>query len=371
MMPDVTYKKFDDCIENVKYTTKIQSKDYLSEGKFPIISQEDELISGYWNDENDVFHIARPLVIFGDHTRILKYVDFDFVLGADGVKILLPIKDLNAKFLLYYLKWCNVPSLGYSRHFKLLREIPIPIPSLDIQQSIVRELDAINAIIADKRQQLAELDTLAQAIFYNMFGDPITNEKGWEVKKLKDVVHKDCPISYGIVQPGDGEIDGVPVVRPVDLRGTICIERKGLKCTTSEISNSYKRTILNGDELLICVRGTTGVLGMVSHDLKGCNVTRGIVPLFFADDITNRWFIYSVLSTRELQTIIAENTYGATLKQINIKDLRELPIPLPPLPLQQAFAAKIEAIEQQKSAVRASLTEFESLLAQRLEHHFA
>ena len=94
-------KSFEDCIVKVKNTTKVSSSDYLDQGLYPIVSQEENLISGYWNNENDVFEISVPVVIFGDHTRVLKYVDFDFVIGADGVKILQPIKCINAKFLKY------------------------------------------------------------------------------------------------------------------------------------------------------------------------------------------------------------------------------------------------------------------------------
>ena len=187
MKKDWTYKKFEDCIENVKYTTKIQSKDYMASGEYPIISQEEELVSGYWNKNEDVFSAPRPLVVFGDHTRVLKYIDFDFVLGADGVKILLPIEDLEAKFLYYFLKWYNVPNLGYSRHYKLLKEISIPIPPLSIQHSIVAELDLLHSVISKKKEQLRELDNLAQSLFYQMFGDPITNPMGWEIKKLGEV----------------------------------------------------------------------------------------------------------------------------------------------------------------------------------------
>ena len=130
MKENWTYKKLEDSIEKVKYTTKIPSSDYKSEGLFPIVSQEDEMISGYWDNASDVFKVNKPVVIFGDHTRVLRYVDFDFVLGADGVKILQPIDGLIAKFFLYYLKWCKIPSLGYSRHYKLLKEIDVPIPPL-------------------------------------------------------------------------------------------------------------------------------------------------------------------------------------------------------------------------------------------------
>ena len=96
--PGWVEKIFEDCIEDVKYTTKIQRKDFLEEGKFSIVSQEAEFTNGYWNNKADLFKVIRPVVIFGDHTKILKYIDFDFVLGADGVKILLPKQFLDPKF---------------------------------------------------------------------------------------------------------------------------------------------------------------------------------------------------------------------------------------------------------------------------------
>ena len=97
-------KKLKDCIEKVFYTKKIQKKDFLKKGKFPIISQEENYINGYWDNEIDVFRIKnQPIVIFGDHTRVIKYIDFDFVLGADGVKIIKPIYKINPKFFYYFI----------------------------------------------------------------------------------------------------------------------------------------------------------------------------------------------------------------------------------------------------------------------------
>ena len=79
-------KPFDDCTEPVEYTRKVQRRDFLFEGQFPIVSQEAEFTNGFWNDKADVFKVSKPVVIFGDHTQVLKYVDFDFVLGAGGVE---------------------------------------------------------------------------------------------------------------------------------------------------------------------------------------------------------------------------------------------------------------------------------------------
>src|SRR3989338_1219081 len=115
-------KYFEDCLEKVKYTKKIQRKDFLEEGRFPIVSQEQEYINGFWNESKDLFKIIKPVVIFGDHTQVLKYVDFDFVLGADGVKILQPTNDLNSRFFYYFLMNVNLHSLGYARHYRLLKE---------------------------------------------------------------------------------------------------------------------------------------------------------------------------------------------------------------------------------------------------------
>ena len=251
---------------------------------------------------------------------------------------------------------------------KKINQINIPVPPIAEQERIVAELDLLSSIIDKKKAQLAEYDQLAQSIFYEMFGDPIDNPKGWEVKKLEDVVSDNCSISYGIVQSGNEVENGVPVVRPVDLVNRF-VTRKGLKVIKKEISDAYKRTILNGDEILFCVRGTTGIMSFSSSELKGCNVTRGITPLTFNDRV-DKFFAYYLLNSQYMQAIISEKTRGIALKQINMKDVRELPILLPPLSLQQEFAEKIEAIEKQKALVQASIAETETLFNSRMDYYF-
>lgn len=113
-------KKFEDCLEKVVYTKKIQRKDFHDNGEYPIISQEQDFINGYWDNSNDLFKVKNPIVIFGDHAQVLKYVDFDFVLGADGVKILQPRNIINSRFFFYFLQNINLGSLGYARHYRLL-----------------------------------------------------------------------------------------------------------------------------------------------------------------------------------------------------------------------------------------------------------
>ena len=106
------------------------------------MSQEKELISGYWDNEDDIIHCDTPMTIFGDHTMVVKYIDFDFVVGADGVKILKPKPFLNPKFFFYWVKSAEIASRGYARHYRYLREKYVIYPSsLAEQERIVAILD--------------------------------------------------------------------------------------------------------------------------------------------------------------------------------------------------------------------------------------
>ena len=182
----------------------------------------------------------------------------------------------------------------------------------------------------------------AQQLKNAILQDLYSSKDGWNIKELKDVVADSCPISYGIVQQGNHVDGGVPVVRPVDLH-TKYVGKVNLKCTSKDISNSYKRTVLNGNEVLLCVRGTTGIVALATEELKGCNVNRGIVPLYFGDDV-DKLFIYYQLQAPFVQETIEENTMGSALKQINIKDLRTLKLLVPPLAEQHRIVAKIEEL---------------------------
>lgn len=280
------------------------------------------------------------------------------------------------KFFLKYAVTSKLAAMAEQVHGATMKHIvkkdfdntQIPYPPLSTQLAIVTELDKINELIRLKKEQLKDFDNLAQSLFYEMFGDPVENEKGWEVKKLNEIVSDNCSISYGIVQPGDGVENGVPVVRPVDMTKTF-VSRKGLKNTTKEISDSYKRTILKGNEILMCVRGTTGLISMATPELQGCNVTRGIAPIE-CGPTCDKWFVFYQILNPAIQHHIAEYTRGIALKQINMKDVRDIPLCLPPLSLQRLFAQRIEQIEREKSEVQKSIQDLETLLASRMQYWF-
>lgn len=124
---------------------QIQTKDYLEAGRYPIIDQGKSFIAGYYEDGSRLLHIDQPVVIFGDHTRNIKYVDFDFVIGADGVKILCPYSPIFARFLYFLIQSFVLIDRGYARHFKLLNEKLAPIPPVSEQHRIVAKIDQLMA----------------------------------------------------------------------------------------------------------------------------------------------------------------------------------------------------------------------------------
>lgn len=140
------------------------------------------------DDESRLCGLGQSAIVFGDHTRCVKYIDFPFCMGADGVKILRPKIEADLKYLYYYLRQLNLPDAGYSRHFKYLKRTEIVLLSLPEQRRIAAILDQAEALRANRRGALAQLDSLSQSIFVEMFGDPKTNPKGWQCAEMPDVV---------------------------------------------------------------------------------------------------------------------------------------------------------------------------------------
>lgn len=179
------YEVFDDCTSRCK---KIPKEEYLAEGKNIVIDQGQNIIAGYTNVEDGLFEDI-PAIVFGDHTRIIKYVDKPFFLGADGVKLLKSkINGANYKYLYYVLSNAKIPDTGYNRHFKWLKEISLEYKDVESQKKIVRTLDSVTKIIELCKIELSKLDNLIKARFVEMFGDPKINSQNRPEIELINVV---------------------------------------------------------------------------------------------------------------------------------------------------------------------------------------
>lgn len=269
------------------------------------------------------------------------------------LKGVIPKEDnIDRGFLYYYFKekakYIESNGVGATVKgvkIKFVEDLDFPLIDLKVQKRIVERLDSafenIDKLKANAEKQLSE----ARILFQKSLAKAMKPKEGWEERLLSEIVHPNCSLSYGIVQPGDHVENGIPVVRPVDFNNQLYVKMDGLKRTKPEISDAYQRTILKGGEILLCVRGTTGTMGIASDELIGCNVTRGIVPIYFDVDVCTKFVYYELLSP-SLQDEIAHKTTGAALKQINIKDLRNLHMSIPPLAEQQRIVERLDSLSE-------------------------
>lgn len=157
------WTKFDICfINRTSSDKKLPQKYYEEAGQYPVVDQGQQLIGGYTNNKELVFDGQLPVVIFGDHTRCVKWIDFEFVQGADGVKVFQPTPKLNPKFLYYWMTEVELPDKGYSRHSKFLRETVVPIPPLPEQQRIAKKLESLLGKIKEAKVFLDEIPQILQ-----------------------------------------------------------------------------------------------------------------------------------------------------------------------------------------------------------------
>ena len=232
----------------------------------------------------------------------------------------------------------------------LVKGALIPCPSLDEQQAVVRELDGINHLIDLQEEQLREYDRLAQSLFYSTFGDPATNPKGWEVKKLGEVAEQ-------LFAGGDVPKNDLSQERdenhpyPIYSNGVV---QEGLYGYTGSARVSEPA-------LTISARGTIGVV--FKRNEPFFPVVRLLVLVPKNEVLGMDYTMYC------LRTFNIENN-GVAIPQLTVPMLKQYAIPLPPLDLQQSFAAQIEAIEQQKALICKSLDDTRTLLAARMQYYF-
>jgi len=283
----------------------------------------------------------------------------------EGVYALTPQKEiLDPKYLIYAFMSDVIMTKVIEKAtgttiksipMKELVKIELPVPPLPEQQEIVTYLDnafaKIDAIKANAEKSLAD----AKALFQSALKEMMEPKEGWEEKTLSDIVDSDSAISYGIVQPGDDCINGVPVVRPVDLKRKHITLTDEIKRTSQANSDAYKRTLLNGKEILMCVRGTTGVVSLTDSTLEGCNVTRGIVPLKIQDETLRNFVYYSIIAPIAAD-FIQHNTRGAALKQINIADVKLVPISLPSIVVQQSIVTTLDTLSAKVTQLQQNYT---------------
>lgn len=265
------------------------------------------------------------------------------------------------KYLLGRVQGANYPAVREDD----VKSYSIPIPPLAEQERIVAELDLLSSIIDKKKAQLKELDQLAQSIFYDMFGDPITNEKGWEVQALSTV----CDVRDGTHDSPKYVDNGYPLITSKNVvNGTISFDNVNLISERDLIAINARSKVDDGDIIMPMI-GTIGKPTIVIKTREFAIKNVALIKFSEAKRVLNI-YIQKLLDSESYSRFIKEQNRGGTQKFISLGMIRKLPTPLPPLPLQQEFASKIEAIERQKSLIQQSIVETQTLFDSRMDHWF-
>ena len=357
---------FTDVFEDVtKQGRKIPTSDYHETGIYPIIDQGQSEIAGF-TDETDGLFTDVPAIIFGDHTRVLKYVDTPCFLGADGVKLLKArIPNPNYKYLYYALSSADIPNTGYNRHFKWLKAVDIPLLDADEQQTIVDVLDKISELITLRKEQLAKLDQLVKSRFVELLQPYF--DKG-ETQPLIGLVCEDRPITYGILKPGTNREGGYPVIRVKDFsRGLVSVEE--VLHTTPEIYNKYLRSVLAEGDIIISIGGTIGRIAIVPKEFVGANITQHTARIALKD---KRYLLYfrGLLESDIMQRWMKDRVLGVAQPSINLGDVKQMPIPIVDECAIKELNAFVEQTDKSKLAIQQGLDKLETLKKSLMQEYF-
>lgn len=377
MKKDWTYKKLGEVADTYRGLTYSKKDEVEHSSKAVLRSNNIDLTSHQLNFD-EIKYIREDFVIPQDklvkkdsificmsngsmqHLGKVAYIDKEYNFAFGGfMGLVVPKEIVNAKYVYYSMladnflstimkegKGANINNLRFSDVENYL----IPIPPLSIQRSIVAELDLLHSVISKKKEQLRELDNLAQSLFYQMFGDPITNPMGWEIKKLGEVA-ENCDFMRKPITASDRIPGNIPYYG------------------ASGIVDYVRDYIFDGDYLLVSEDGANLLARStpIAFSISGKNWVNNHAHVLKFQESSTQLYVQTLINLIDISDIVT----GAVQPKLNQAQLNKFHIPLPPLSLQQSFAAKVSAIEAQKQAITQSIHHTEALLAQRMDQYFA
>lgn len=317
---------FDNCTDSKK---KIQQKKYLKDGAWTIIDQGKQEVGGYTNDEALLYSGILPVIIFGDHTRCIKYIDFPFAQGADGVKVIRPKSFYSPKLFYYALQSVEIPNLGYRRHFPIFDRFAIPLPPLSEQQRIVERIESLFSKLDEAKEKAQEVidsfETRKAAILHKAFSGELTakwrEENGvgiesWERKTLGEVCNS---IFDGDHMPPPKSESGIPFLVISNVNdGYLSFEN------TRFVPQEYYDAITDtrkpekGDVLYTLV-GSFGIPVVVDTNAPFCFQRH--MALLKPKSI-NTYFLWYLLQSQEMYQKASSIAKGVAQLTVPIKGLR-------------------------------------------------
>ena len=322
----VEYKKIVSKI-SIPAASKIKQKNYLSSGILPIIDQGQKLIGGYTDERQKQIICDLPVIVFGDHTKCVKYVNFPFCAGADGIKILKARNDIFPKYLYYgtvFLTYC-IEDKGYARHYQHIEKQELFVPPLPEQERIVAKIEELfsqlDAAVAELKSVKEKLAIYRQSVLKEAFE--------FENKDLVEIssIIEDIKIGpFGtMLHKCDYVVGGIPVINPQHIKNNVIVENQSIAISEkkAEELESYK---LRTNDIIMGRRGEMGRVAPVSSRENGWLCGTGSIIIRLKQEYDS--VLYSkILSSPQVVHFLEKMAKGTTMKNLNEKIVARIPVP--------------------------------------------
>jgi len=351
------YEALEDCS---RLAGKVPQASCILEGNFPVIGQGKQEVEGFTNDPSLVFRGDLPVILFGDHTAAFKFINRPFARGADGTKLFRPrTEHLDPKFAWHFLQTVHLPQTGYDRKTKYLENVAIPLPPLEEQRRITAILDKAGNLRQHANGQLCQAKDLLASLFIETIGDPHQNPRDWSTLPLAEAVQAGTDVTYGIVQAGEEFPGGIPYIRTGDIVDGE-IDLSALRHTDPAIASRFMRSTVRTGEIIMSIRATVGTTAIIPPCLDGANLTQGTARVA-PGKYVNGVYLLQYLRMPSTQVWIQRQVKGATFREITLARLRELPVLIPPMAIQDKFADKAMLANSAIDSSKVLLSRIENL----------
>lgn len=343
--------------------TKIEKTEWKEAGDIPVISQEKEFISGYVSDVEPVTDL--PVIVFGDHTTIFKYIDFEFVRGADGVKLFKPISDYIPKAFYYICQTLEIPaSQKYTRHYKYLSNLKIPVPSKEIQQKIITEIEAIEAKEAKVKKVIEERHLSIKSVVNELFEN---NSVSFKIKQYFDINRDsiDPKTEYGETEFTYVDIDSVG-----KGDGNISFDQRVIG---NNAASRAKRVAKDDTVIVSTVRPYLKGFAYLEKEVENTVYSTGFALINTKDEkkyITKLLYYYFMYSDNLMKQMEAKMP-KASYPSINKGDIEAFVIPSITITVQKKALFELDKLEKeiqsQEQAIANTEEEKKAVLTKYLE----
>lgn len=348
--PEWEKDKLEKLVTTISPPAKLQSTSYRTQGKFPIIDQSQGLICGWTDDESSVITEPLPLIVFGDHTCVLKFVNEPFAQGADGIKILKAKPTISSKYLFYSLSHRPLEMEDYKRHFSTLKERVVVFPDIESgeQQKIADSLSSLDEYLNAEVQKLDALKKYKKGLMHMLFpreGEtvprlrfPEFQDMGeWKDKSIGDfgeIITGSTPsTAHAEFYGGD-----IMFVSPADISdlGWVC----ETKTTLSALGFEKTRPVKANSVLFVCIGST---IGKVAQNVRDCATNQQINSVVSNSEHSGG-FVYYILSLNAKR--IAKLAGIQAVPIINKTQFSAIKLLVPEFPEQERIAKCLSSLDE-------------------------